>query len=133
MEARRYKAPEVTVNAAHGTTVDEEATRVERQAYEYWYGDYFNNADRLVTDEDVANIADALELALDLVPEEGGFAKPLLTAAQWQALAHGELSDEEISEAQDRYVKHRAERPHRSRPKPPPITLPGRKTICGSS
>jgi len=127
MEARRYKAPEVTVYAAHGTTVDEEATRVERQAYEYWYGDYFNNADRLVTDEDAANIADALELALDLVPEEGGFAKPLLTAAQWQALAHGELSDEEISEAQDRYVKHRAERPPQIPPQTPAYYFAGEK------
>jgi hypothetical protein len=127
------EAPEVTVYAPSGTTVDEEATWVERQASGDWYRAYFYNDGRLVTNEDARNIADALERALDLVPEEGNFAKPLLTATQWQALVHAELSDEEISEALDRYVKHQAECPHKFRPKPPPISLPGRKTICGSS
>jgi hypothetical protein len=127
------KPPEFTVYAPDGVTVDEVRTRVERQRYADWDGDYFYNDGRLVTDEDARNIADALERALDLVPEEGGFAKPLLTAAQWQALARDELLDEEVSEARDRYVKHRAERPPQIPLQPPPGTLPGRKTTCGGS
>jgi hypothetical protein len=121
------KPPEIAVYAPDGTTVDEEVPRVERQAYEDWDGDYFYNDDRLVTDEDARNIADALERALDLVPEEGGFAKPVLTAAQWQALARGELSDEEISEALDRYIKHRAERPPQIPPQTPACYFAGQK------
>jgi len=64
---------------------------------------------------------------LDLVPEEGGFAKPLLTGARWQALAHGELSDEEISEAIDRYIKHRAERPPQISSQTPAYYFAGKK------
>jgi hypothetical protein len=105
--------PEVTAHAPDGTTVDEEAAWVERQAYGNWDGDYFYNDGRLVTDEDARNIADALERALDLVPEKGDFAKLLLTPAQWQALARDELSGEEVGEALNRYVEHQA-RPDRS-------------------
>ncbi len=45
------------------------------------------------------------------MPEEDDFAKRLPTPAQWQALARDELSGEEVSEALDRYMEHRAERP----------------------
>jgi hypothetical protein len=81
------EVPEVTAHAPDGTTVDEEATRMERQTYGDWDGDYFYNDGQIVTDEDARNIADALERALELVPEEGDLAEPLLTPAQWQALA----------------------------------------------
>jgi hypothetical protein len=121
------KPPEFTVYAPDGVTVDEVRTRVERQRYADWDGDYFYNDGRLVTDEDARNIADALERALDLVPEEGNFAKPLLTATQWQALVHGELSDEEISEALDRYVKHQAECPPQIPPQTPAYYFAGQK------
>jgi hypothetical protein len=119
--------PKITAYAPDGTAVDEEATRVERLAYGDWYGDYYYTDGRLVTDEDARNIADALERALDLVPEEGGFAKPVLTAAQWQALMYGELSDEEIREAMDRYVKHRAECPPQIPPQTPACYFAGQK------
>jgi hypothetical protein len=121
------EVPEITVYAPDDTTIDEEATWVERQAYGDWEGDYFYTDGRLVTDADAANIADALERALDYVPEEGGFAKPVLTAAQWQALMHGELSDEEIMEAMDRYVKHRAECPPQIPPHTPAFYFAGEK------
>src|SRR3712207_1980604 len=107
------KPPEFTVYALDGVSVDEVATRANRQRYyANWDGDYVTYQ-QVVSDEDAANIADALERALEDVPEEGNFAKPVLTAAQYQALARNELSDEEISEAIDWYIKHRAERPHR--------------------
>jgi hypothetical protein len=64
---------------------------------------------------------------LDLVPDEGGCAKPVLTAAQWQALMHGELSDEEIREALDRYVKYQAERPPQIPPQTPTFYFAGEK------
>jgi hypothetical protein len=121
------KTPEVTVYAPDGTTVDEVATRMKRQAYGDWDGDYFYNDGRLVTDEDARNIADALERALDLVPEEGDFAEPLLTPAQWQAVARDELSEEEIGEALNRYVKHRAERPPQIPPQTPAWYFAGQR------
>jgi hypothetical protein len=47
-------------------TVDEEMTEGYRQMYEDWDGSYFGNfCFQWVTDEDAANIADALEFALE--------------------------------------------------------------------
>jgi hypothetical protein len=121
-------APEVTVYAPDGTTVDEEATRIERQAYEDWTGDYFCNGHQLVADEDARNIADALERALDYVPEEGDFAEPLLTPTQWQTLARGErLPEEEISEALNQYMEHQAERPPQIPPQTPAWYFAGQR------
>jgi len=54
------KPPEGTVYAVGGGTVDEEATRAARQHYADWDGGYFWNEYQVVSDEDAANIADAL-------------------------------------------------------------------------
>ena len=62
------KPPEITVYAPDGVTVDEEATRVERKLYANWDGLYAANNRQVICDEDAANIADALERALDDVP-----------------------------------------------------------------
>jgi hypothetical protein len=106
------KAREVTVNAPDGATVDEVRTRASRQYYANWGGGYFTNDFQVVCDED-ANIADALKRALDYVPDE--------------------LSQEEFGEALEQSMERRAA-PHPQIPlQPPPGTLPGRKTTCGSS
>jgi hypothetical protein len=62
------KPPEWTVYAPDGVTVDEVATRAERQRYANWDGIYVANNHQVVSDEDAANIVDALERALDDVP-----------------------------------------------------------------
>jgi hypothetical protein len=121
------ESPEVTVYAPDGTTIDEEATQTERQAYEDWDEDYFYNDGRLVSDEDARNIADALERALDLVPEEGNFAEPLLTPAQWQALVRGELPEEEVRERLNRHVERRAERLPQIPPRTPAWYFAGQR------
>jgi hypothetical protein len=69
--------------------------------------------------------------ALDYVPEEGDFAEPLLTPAQWQALGRGELSEEELSEALARYMEHRTERPSQIPPQTPAWYFAGQKDWLG--
>jgi hypothetical protein len=61
--------PMITVYEPDGT-VDEEGTRLHREAEEDWDGGYFWNSYQSVIDEDAANIADALERALDDVPDQ---------------------------------------------------------------
>jgi hypothetical protein len=62
--------PEPTFFREDGT-VDEEMTEAYRQAYEDWNAtNYYTNDFQWVTDEDAANIADALERALTHVPDE---------------------------------------------------------------
>ena len=62
--------PEFTFFLEDGA-VDEEKTEAYRQAYEDWDPtNYYTNDFQWVTDEDVANIADALERALSHVPDE---------------------------------------------------------------
>lgn len=61
-------APPSTVHNADGT-VDMELTQGYRKAYANWDGNYHINARQWVTDEDAANIADALERALDDIPD----------------------------------------------------------------
>jgi hypothetical protein len=63
------EAPEFTFYAPDGVTVDEAQTREWRQHYRNWDGSYFGNAFQVVCDEDAANIAEALERALDDVPD----------------------------------------------------------------
>ena len=63
------EAPDVMVYNPDGT-VDEEMTAQYRYAAEEWSGDYFSNSRQWVTEEDAANIADALEQALDHIPKE---------------------------------------------------------------
>jgi hypothetical protein len=60
--------------------VDEEKTGAYRQAYEDWdTTNYYTNDFQRVTDEDAANIADALERALTHVPDEKTIAMEAAT------------------------------------------------------
>jgi hypothetical protein len=90
------KPPEWTVYAPDGVSVDELRTRVERQRYANWGGGYFWNNYQVVCDEDAANIADALERALDDVPNEGAEGAFLIAAAQYQAAQRDELWQEDL-------------------------------------
>ena len=99
--------PEFTVYAPDGVTVDEVRTRAERQSYANWSGGYFTNDYQVVSDEDAANIAEALERALDDVPDEGG-GDQLPTLAQHQAYQRGELSEERFNEVLKPFVERRA-------------------------
>ncbi len=49
--------------------MDYEATEREAAGNEHWSGTYFSNNYQYITDEDATNIADALERALDDIPE----------------------------------------------------------------
>jgi hypothetical protein len=73
--------PEPTFFREDGT-VDEEMTEAYRQAYEDWNAaNYYTNDFQLVTDEDAANIADALERALSHVPDEETIAMKAATTS----------------------------------------------------
>jgi hypothetical protein len=62
--------PDIAFISKDGT-VDEAKTEAYRQAYEDWNAtNYYTSDFQRVTDEDAANIADALERALTLVPDE---------------------------------------------------------------
>jgi hypothetical protein len=62
--------PDIAFFSKDGT-VDEEKSEAYRQAYEDWNAtNYYTNDFQWVTDEDAANIADALERALTHVPDE---------------------------------------------------------------
>jgi hypothetical protein len=99
------KPPEWTVYAPDGVTVDEVATRAERRRYANWDGGYFWNEYQVVSDEDAVNIADALERALDDVPDEGAEDAFLIAAAQYQAAQRDELWQEELDEEIERRLE----------------------------
>jgi hypothetical protein len=126
------KPPEFTVYAPDGVTVDEVATRAERQRYANWDGGYFWNEYQVVCDEDAANIADALERALDDVPDEGDGGH-ILTPAQHEAYQRGELSQEEFDKAIEQFMERWAASPPQSPPQNPACYFAGEKAICGSS
>jgi hypothetical protein len=71
--------PEFTFFREDGT-VDEEETEAFRKRYEDWEApNYYTNDFQWVTDEDAANIADALERALTQVPDEKTIAMKAAT------------------------------------------------------
>jgi hypothetical protein len=109
--------PKVTVYAPDGVAVDETGTRTGRQRYANWGRGYFTNDCQGVSDEDAANIADALERAMDDVPDEGGRGN-LLTPAQHQAVQRGELSPDEFDRALEQFMERWAASP----PQIPPQT-----------
>jgi hypothetical protein len=119
--------PEFTVYAPDGVTVDEVAARAERQSYANWDGGYFSNSCQVVCDEDAANIADALERALDDVPDED-HEDDLLTPAQHQAYQRGELSHEELfDEAIEQFRERQAPSPPQIPPQTPAWYFAGEK------
>ena len=126
------KPPEFTVYAPDGVTVDEVATRAERQRYANWDGGYFWNEYQVVCDEVAANIADALERALDDVPDEGDGGH-ILTPAQHRAAHRGELSREELGKALEQFMERRGASPPQIPPQTPACYFAGEKAICGSS
>jgi hypothetical protein len=109
------KPPEFIVYAPDGVTVDEVGTRAARQHHGNWDGGYFTNDLQVVDDQDAANIADALERALDDVPEEGG-RDDLLTPVQHQAAQRGELSREEWDKAIELFMDRQAAAPPQIQP-----------------
>jgi hypothetical protein len=120
------ESPGVTVYAPDGVTVDEVGTRTERQRYANWDGDYLTNAYQVVSDEEAANIAEALVRALDDVPDEGG-GNHLLTPAQHQAAHRGELSPEEFKKALEQFMERRADSPPQIPPQTPAWYFAGNK------
>jgi hypothetical protein len=118
--------PEFTVYAPDGVTVDEVRTRAERQSYANWEGGYFTNDTQVVSDEDAANIADALERALDDVPY-GGNGDDLLNSTQYQAAQRGELSREELDKVLEQVMERRAGSPPRIPPQTPTWYFAGEK------
>jgi hypothetical protein len=126
------KPPEFTVYGPDGVTVDEVATRAERQRYTDWGGGYFTNDHQVVSGKDAANIADALERALDDVPDEGD-GDDLLTPAQHRAAHRGELSREELGKALEQFLERRGASPPQIPPQTPACYFAGEKAICGSS
>jgi hypothetical protein len=118
--------PEWTAYTPDGV-VDEEATRAERQGYANWGGGYFTNEYQVVSDEDAANIADALECSLDDVPDEGGGVGRLFTNTQWEALQSGELPEEVIDEALERFMERKTTRPPQITPQTPAFYFAGQK------
>ncbi len=121
------QAPEVTVYALDGATVDEVRMRTERQRYANWGGGYFTNEYQVVSDEDAANIAEALGRALDDVPDEGGGVGRLFTNTQWEALQSGELPEEAIHEALERFMERKTARPPQIAPQTPAFYFAGQK------
>jgi hypothetical protein len=120
------KPPEFIVYAPDGVTVDEVATRSWRQRYANWDGGYFSNDYQVVCDEDAANIADALERALDDVPDEGGGGH-VLTPAQYQAAQRDELSQEDLDKATEQFMERRAASPPQIPPQTPAWYFAGEK------
>src|SRR5919112_6036717 len=51
-------------------SIDHEMTAMYSRSKENWDGSYFSNDGQYVTDEEAASIADALERALDDIPDE---------------------------------------------------------------
>jgi hypothetical protein len=120
------KPPEFTVYAPDGVSVDEEATRAERQGYANWDGGYFWNEYQVVCDEDGANLADALERALDDVLDEGdGGHVP--TPEQHEAYQRGELSQEEFDKAIEQFMERWAASPPQIPPQTPASYFAGEK------
>jgi hypothetical protein len=56
-------------------SIDHEMTAMYSRSKENWDGSYFSNDGQYVTDEEAASIADALERALDDIPDEETEAK----------------------------------------------------------
>ncbi len=83
-----------------------------------WSWRYFTNDHQVVSDGNAANIADALERALDDVPDEGGGGHHL-TPAQHQATQRGELSQEELNKAIEQFMERRAASPPQIPPQTP--------------
>ena len=122
--------------APDSVAVDEVATRAERQRYANWDGGYFTNDYQVVSDEDAANIADALERALDDVPDEGGGGH-VLTPAQYHAAQRDELSREDLDKAIEQFMERRAASPPQIPPQTPACYFAGDKdylrefiTVC---
>jgi hypothetical protein len=110
------KLPEFIVYAPDGVTVDEVGTRAARQHHRNWDGGYFTNDLQVVDDKDAANIADALERALDDESDEGG-RDDLLTPVQHQATQRGELSREELDKAiEELFMEREAAAPPQIQP-----------------
>jgi hypothetical protein len=120
------KPPEFTVYASDGVTVDEVATRSWRHCYANWDGGYFSNDYQVVSDEDAANIADALERALDYVPDESA-EDDVLTPAQHQAYRRGELPREELDKAIEQFMEGQAASPPQIPPQTPAWYFAGEK------
>jgi hypothetical protein len=118
--------PNITVYAPDGVTIDEVATRAERPRHANWDGGYFWNECQVVSDEDAANIADALERALDDVPDEGG-GYHLLTPAQYQAAQRDELSQEDLDKAIEQFMEGQAASPPQIPPQTPACYFAGNK------
>jgi hypothetical protein len=118
--------PEFKVYAPDGVTVDEVATQAYRQHYFDWGGGYFTHNHQVVSDEDAANIADALERALDDVPDEGGGGH-LLTPAQHQAAQRDELWQEELDKAIEQFMERQAASPPQIPPQTPAWYFAGDK------
>ena len=118
--------PDITVYAPDGVTVDEVATRAERKLYATWDRGYFWNENQVVSDEDAANIADALERALDDVPDESA-EDDLLTPAQHQAYRRGELPREELNKAIEQFMEGQAAAPPQIPPQTPACYFAGEK------
>jgi hypothetical protein len=114
------------VYAPDSVAVDEVATRAERQRYANWDGGYFTNDYQVVSDEDAANIADALERALDDVPDEGGGGH-VLTPAQYHAAQRDELSREDLDKAIEQFMERRAASPPQIPPQTPAWYFAGEK------
>lgn len=68
--AYRYGWKPAGTKIDHFGKVDEEKWEQFRHLYEDWDGDYVSNECQWVTDEDAANIAQALERALEDIPDE---------------------------------------------------------------
>jgi hypothetical protein len=117
--------PEVTVYAPDGV-VDEVATRAKRQRYANWDEVYLTNNRQVVSDEDAANIADALERALDDMPDESA-EDDLLTPAQHQAYQGGELPQEDLDKAIEQFMEGQAASPPQIPPQTPACYFAGNK------
>jgi hypothetical protein len=118
--------PEFTVYTPDGVTIDEVATRAERKLYANWDGLYCSNNHQVVSDEDAANIADALERALDDVPDESA-EDDVLTPAQHQAYRRGELPREELDKAIEQFMEGQAASPPQIPPQTPAWYFAGEK------
>lgn len=68
--AYRYGWVPAGTELDHFGKVDEELAEQYRHPYEDWDGTYFGNSFQWVTAEDAANIAQALERALEDIPDE---------------------------------------------------------------
>jgi hypothetical protein len=92
------KPPEPATPISGPVLVDVETLQ---RAQEEWDGSYLWNANQQVTDEDAANMADALERARPHIPE-GEPSPHLFTPEEWQRFYSGELPEEVYEQATKR-------------------------------